>query len=561
MDARPIGESEERLFRALQHLRRYVRQRRMIEHGVRWVWAPTSVALAVQLYARFVPLERADVLSIAVPCLLSLLWLVWELLRPLSLAQVALQMDIEAHLKERLTTALDLIAQPPQNRPPLAARQIADAADHAERLARTARHLLPPRLTAYPPVVATVLLLATALLWWLPNPQDAILAERRAVRAAARAEAERLDAVREALTPQDRLPPPELEAVLQELDRLAAELRANPGDLEEALADIEAARAALEAQVPSDFATRQNTLQTLSRQMESASRPNEPATGDLQAAAQALRDLAARFDTLSPPERAELANMLREQAAAVAPFDPDLAADLNATANALIQNDLAAAQESAQAAAQRLEAADSALHAADAAQRAAEELDTTRRAVASAAQRAQAQAQANGATQGAGGQNSTTGQNGQGSAGGQNSSQGQGQARGAGGQGAPTGSGGGSLSGQLPGGTRQGQFTGSDPNRTGPGALEGAYQPGVFAPVLPTNTNKDTIEGSLGDEGTNAERLSLPDTGVQAPALVPLESALPAYAENATRALEQEQYPPHLRTFIQQYFTALGGQP
>ena len=113
----------------------------------------------------------------------------------------------------------------------------------------------------------------------------------------------------------------------------------------------------------------------------------------------------------------------------------------------------------------------------------------------------------------------------------------------------------------MPGGTRQGQFSGSDPNRAGPGALEGAYQPGVFAPVAPTNPDIDRVEGTLGDNGTSTERLSAPGAGVQNPAIVPLDAALPVYAESAARALEQEQYPPHLRTFIQEYFTALGGQP
>lgn len=106
---RPLNheESQQQLFAALHALRRRLRWRDNVHALTRWGWALLLPALAVALLAFVQPIANAWLwTALAVGALLG--WLLWSLLRPLSLARVARRVDAEAQTHERLATALEL---------------------------------------------------------------------------------------------------------------------------------------------------------------------------------------------------------------------------------------------------------------------------------------------------------------------------------------------------------------------------------------------------------------------------------------------------------------------
>ncbi|MEZ4836830.1 MAG: hypothetical protein R2873_33365 [Caldilineaceae bacterium] len=180
----------------------------------RTLWIALAVAVFVQIIARLWPVDNAIWWTL-IPLVL---WLpavaVWTLARPLSPSQIARRVDVELHLKERLSTAWTLThvdpstAHPHHFDPDLLARQQDDALVAARSL-DPARDfpltwLLGPLRTAAA-LVVTVLVLAL-----LPNPMDQILAERAAIARAAEDAAERVEELAEEveasteLTPEDR---------------------------------------------------------------------------------------------------------------------------------------------------------------------------------------------------------------------------------------------------------------------------------------------------------------------------------------------------------------------
>lgn len=537
----PVDELHDRLIAALVPLRRRLRWRDALRLAAQWGWVAFLLAFAIQSISWIVPLERADWLSAGALLAGVVGWLGWSLLHPISLDRVAQRVDVEAGLKERLTTALEYVGRRATNAgPDLVRRQLADAVASAERTAERGADALPFTWPRRRTALAAAFLAGSLALTILPNPQADVIAERRAVRERAQQEAEHIEAVREELSERETLPREERERLLQELDQLAAQLRQNPGDRERALADIERARDALREHLDPNAGARRVALEQLSRRLSQLSERQETADS-LQDGAEALRELAQRAGELSPQERAETASALREQAGRVAAGDPELAQALNELAGAMESGDEEAAEAAAQQGGQALRDAAGDVQDQQALSRTLGELEGSRQALAQAGQGQQR------------GQNAGSGQ-------GQVQSQGGGPGQGQGGQ--QAGSGGGTNANELPPSTRSGQFGGSDPSQSGAGSQTGEYEPRVFSPQSPQgSTERDRIQGEQTGEGQTLERERRdPGAGVGGDAVVPMRDVLPAYQVAAARALEQEYIPSGMQDYVREYFTQLAGR-
>lgn len=543
------------LIPALQVLRRRLRWRDGVVMLTRWAWVAALAACAVQAIAWLVPFEHAAVVSAGVLLAALVGWLGWVILRPLPLAAVAWQVDAEARLKERLITALELLQVSNAKPSRLGQRQLSDAANAARRAAQTAAQTLPISWSRRPLAASLVLLLLTLALAVLPNPQRAVIAERRAVRELAQQEARRVERVRRDLAAREGLSPEARERLLAELDELAARLRENPGDRARALADIERARAALRARLDPQAGARRAALEQLSARLAQLSgrRPqrNTPGQG-----AAALQELARQVARMTPQAREETARALRDLASRIAASDPELAQALNDLATAAAWGNQAPAVEAAARGAQALAAAEEALNAQEALAQALSALERSRAALARG-ELASARQPGTGGGQGTG--QGRDGGHGQRPGAGQGMGQAMGQGQGFG-RGQP-GGGGGTRADRLPPATRRGRFGGADPSRLGPGAQVGAYEPRVFAPLPPLETPRDVerIRGQPGEGGQVVQR-EREDTGpaLSGEPLVPLADVLPAYREAAARALEQEYIPAGFKEYVRDYFSLIG---
>ncbi len=541
-----VDELHARLLGALVRLRRRLRRRDGVEALVRWWWPAALVALVVQVVAWLRPVERAGLYSAVALGAGLASWAAWALARPLPLGRVALQADVEAGLKERLTTALELLhsGSPPAG---MGRRQLHDALRAAEAAARDAGELFPLRWDRRFVALWAGLLFLTVALALLPNPQREVLAERRAMRELARQEAQRIERVRAELAQREGLlPSRERAELVRELAELAERLRQNPGDREQALADIERARRALQERLDPQAGSREAALARLAERLGQMSR-DEPGNAAPQEAAEALQALAAQAATSSAQERAQVAAALRQEALRVAATDPEVAAALMALAEAVEAGDAEGARAAAQAGADALRAAEREVALQRDVARAAEALEEARAAL------------AEGGGEMAAGRRGDAGGSGRRPAGQGRAGSG-GQAGANAGAGGNPGGGGGTQADRLPPSTSPGNTGPMPRDGSGPGALEGAYEPRVFAPVERLRPGEtDVIRGEAGAGGDERVReVGGAGAGLAGEALVPLSQAWPRYRSASAEALERTYIPAGLKAYVRDYFASLG---
>ncbi|MCB0076594.1 MAG: hypothetical protein KDD73_04155 [Anaerolineales bacterium] len=544
---RPLNheESQQQLFAALHALRRRLRWRDNVHALTRWGWALLLPALAVALLAFVQPIANAWLWTALAVGGALLGWLLWSLLRPLSLARVARRVDAEAQTHERLATALELGAA--HNRDPLPLRQQQDAAQRAATWAANPTSTLPWRWERRPLIGAGILTLFLLVAPLLPNPQEAILAQRAIVQRVAKAEAEKLDELQQQLEEENALPREAREALLRELESLERNLEQNEGDLEQALADIEKARQALEERLDANRAGREAALQQTVERLQQMSQQENASARD---AAQALADQAA---SASEAERRAQASALREQAAQAAATDPALAEALQSLANAIEGGDGAAAQAAADALADTMAQTEQALADQAAIAEALGQVEQSRQAMANAPL-------ANGQTA----QNSGDGQ-GQGAGSGQGQGQGAGNGQGQGqGQGPGVGGGGGGSTSPTDQGGRDGSgtFQGSDPNNLGTQNDGEAFFGGSDEILVPEWGDPSLVRGQASSEGqTQSQEGSGIQPGLNNGAIVPSRNASASYESGSYQASGgRPSLAPYYEELILRYGERLRGE-
>jgi len=522
-----MAERNETLTALLRPLGRRLRLRDGHLLMARTLWLPLLAAALIQLLGRLIPLPGYDWLAWTPLALWFVLVPGYGLLRPLPPSRVARRADAEMGLRDRLATALELghgdLERSRRFDAALVASQQSDALSVARSL--DPGRAFPLRWPTRPLALAAGCLTAALLLAYLPNPMDAILAERAAVAAAAEEQAEQLEELAEELAADETLDTAEREELLRQLREAIESLRDNPGDREQAMADLAKLEEALRRQLDPESAARRAALEGLAADLSAlaGAADQDETASSLQEAARLLQELTAQASEMSPEERENLADALAEAAAHIAGSDADLASALSQLAQG-VRSDQSSSQSGQTAAdALRAASADAALQ-----QALAQALD-------------QAQGAANALAQ--------AGQSGQGAQA-QRPGQGQGQGQG------PLGGGDGTTARTGPPGTRTGRA--GDP--TAPNKpFDVDELDTVFAPWQQGQPgDPDFLPGRQTDQGEETtHETAQPQPGAPGAALVPYAEVLASYADAAVETMEREYVPSGLKEYVREYFTHL----
>lgn len=521
--------SVDQLITFLRPIGRRLHLRDGVELATRFAWIPLLAACAVLLIGRLFPWPHNAWWAWSLP----LAWLagvsVWTLARPRTLMDVARRADLELALRERLSTALELAQDSSRFDQDLAARQRADALRVAGRV--RPRRDLPIRWPRRALAGAAVALASALVLTALPNPMDAILAERARMAQMAREEAEKLEQLADMLEESVALDETEQQVLLQELRDLIARLRGNRGDREEALADLAELRARLRERLDPQSAARRLALDSLTAQLAELARAEGQARGS-EEAMPLLEELLQDVPQMELEERERLAQALEEAAMRLNATDAALAQALQQVAAAVRRGDEGGVRASAPQATAALARAQREL---DRQAALAQMLSQVRRSEQRLAWAEQGQQPGRGA-------------------GSDQPGQGSGQGQGAGNQ---AGSGGGTTANRLPPANRAGRAGDpTQPNRSY-GVDSTVYAPQAELKLGPTGVS-DFIPGqeNPGGEVQTRESPSL-QLGMVGVSLVPYQQVYRQYAAEAAQAMEREYVPLGLREYVREYFTRL----
>ena len=329
-------------------------------------WGPWGAAaglglgLALALAARLWPLLAARWLA-GLAALLTLagvmvgLMIVW--VRPRPLAALARVFDRRFGLAERLTTALEIDSGHLRATQAMARAQLADTLDAARGI--DPGTLLPLRAPRRALAALGVLAAALALLLWLPNPQEVVLLQRAAMRAAVEEQIEELGVARQEVAGAEGLTEADREALLgalEEATRALDEGRATP---EEAVAALSEAEQALAALQDHEAAGVRAGLEQAAGEMADSELTRDIAEaltlGDYRQAARALAAYSGtKGQVLTRAEELELARELAQAAKALAESNPTLAEQLAQAAEAIEHGDVAEARQVIQEAAREI---------------------------------------------------------------------------------------------------------------------------------------------------------------------------------------------------------------
>jgi hypothetical protein len=484
--------------------------------------------LGVVIVSRFVPLEQVlRVAAFGVPVAFAVVVVAWVAARPspISLMRTA---DLRLGLKERLSTAWERRLEVGPMDGPLRR----DALEKAARAKLAAAY--PVGLRRGEMLLTVAVAVAAVGLVLLPNPMDQVLAQRRADRNAQTQAAATIAAAQKKIAAASTPAPvdPQVQKVLQDAK---AKIAAAP-DPRAALQNITPAEQKLlqlsDPQTPGRASTAQNLANNLAA-TNSGRTTSQALNASPSQGAQSLRDLASQLQSLSPQDRAQLANALA--AAAQQAKDPTMAASLrqassalasgNTNAAAIALNDLAGQLDSLQ----QQETSDQQIAAA------LNGLEAARQQLAAQADRDAAQS-----TSGAASGSPRAGAAGSGSGNGNGNGTGTGTGNGNG-----NGNGSGSGSGTGAGGSGNGGTGGQ--GSSGSGAGQGAAAQSterVYVPAAPLPGQSENDPAPLGP-------------GQDVP-LTPFTQVIEAYEQTALDASNQSLIPGSERDLIRAYFSGLG---
>ena len=283
----------------LRSLRRRLWWRRAVRAGILVLAATVLCVALVQLLSRAFPFEFAPYVQIGVVGVGALAWTVMVIRSRPSLVEAARRADEELALRQRLGTALELAGHEADD--PLEVRQLDDA--RARLNAVDLRRAFRPRLARRPLAVVGIGLAMTLLLVAWPNPQDDVVAQRRAAREAAERVAERVEDVADEVGEKNvENPDPRREELERQLRELARQLREQGAEREATLARIGSVQEELSRMTDPQAAERDAGLTQLARSTSRAATGDEEANdeGDPGAGGQRPRR-ARRSDSRARP--------------------------------------------------------------------------------------------------------------------------------------------------------------------------------------------------------------------------------------------------------------------
>ncbi|HET7419736.1 MAG TPA: hypothetical protein VFL27_05105 [Candidatus Dormibacteraeota bacterium] len=489
---------------------------RYLIHGavaaVAWVFV-------VLLAARLLPVEQTlRVAELGVPVVFAAVVIAWAAARP-SQAKLMQTADLRLALKERLSTAWERRGADG----PMDAALRRDALEHAARIQLSRAYPVGVRRQEF--ALTAALLVAAFALLVLPNPMDQVIAQRHADQAAQKRAANAITATQKRLStgPAPAAVDPQVQQILQDAK---AKIAAAP-DPRTALQNITPAEQQLLQLSDPGTAARASTAQNLANALASTN-AGRAASQALNASpsqgAQSLRQVASSLQSLSPQDRAQLAQALQQ--AAQQAKDPQMQASLRQAASALQSGDLVAAAAALDGVASELDSLQQQETNDQEIAAAINGLEAARQQLANQAD-ADSRAQSSSQAQGSGSPGSGAG-NGTGT--GNNPGSGTGNGNGPG-----TGNGG-SGSGGTGGHGSSGSGAGSG---TAAASTEKVYVP---APPVPGQVENDPTPLGPGQD--------VP--------LTPYDQVIQAYQQVALDATDQSLIPGSESDLIRQYFSSLG---
>lgn len=519
----------------LAHLGRRLRLRDGWLLAQRSAWVASLGMVIVQLAGRVWPVQHLWLWTLVAGAAWPLAVAGAALLRPLPSVLVAHRLDGELGLKERLATALELgdraetngtnasqLHRPTSFSPSLVTLQRQDALVAARAIdPRRAMPLVWLGRSLVFAVVPAAVAMALAL---LPNPMQAVLAERAAVAQAAQEQADTIERLRDEIQGGRETSPETRQELMRRLDELSQQLRANRGDRAEALASLSKAEAVLSHRVDPDAGVRQATLAALAAQLQALAEHSGTAESDLSEVDEALEELAARLAETDTAGRESLAQALAQMASqAGLAGEADLAQALAALAQAAQQGESVAAAQAATAAAGALAQAQGDLTEQAVLREALAQLQASRQAIAQAGL-GQSAAQAQGPGQGQG----------------------------------PPGGGGGTKADTLPPASGVGQA--SRPQGLGQAGAAGQLDQQIYVPWQRRQGNGDELfitgqETGQGQTQVRQQGDALP--GSAGPALVPYRAVYYDYLDAANQTIERGYIPSGYKDYVREYFSRL----
>jgi hypothetical protein len=530
----------------------------------RSLWIATLLFALILVAGRLMPIPYVRIGAVIPLALWALAVLLYLVLRPLPLQRIAQRIDTTLDLRERVATALELHNTHREDE--ISTIQQQDAAEVVQKLKPGQ---LPLRLDRRLLLVALLPMAVGMALLVLPNPQDAVIAERREVQETIDEVVEDLEQLEEEIAEDETLTPEEREELQREIAELQEELRENQGNREEALADLSAAEARLQEELDPQTDARRAALEQMARNLDDLSGESDgQQQPGLEEAAQQLEELAQELENLSEEERQELADRLSEQAAQMASGDSQTAQDLSDAAQSLRDGDLQQATDQLEQAASDVREAQGDIADQEATQGALSEIQDSREQVAQSgqqqeqqpgegqqAQQGQQSEQSDG--QQGGGQEGQQGEQSDGQQGGGQEGQ-QGQQ----GQEGQQPGGGGTDADNLGAGQSDASADVNPDSAAGDGGRSQGDQSGntVYQPFDPSGERgeREVIEGQQGEGGEVQSQqgdANLP--GLNNPSVVPYEQVLPEYSQSASEALDRGYIPPHLKNYVRDYFSQL----
>lgn len=348
-----------------RRVRRWDRRLRLVQSAL---WLPRGliaglvVALGIALAARLrVWLLPGDValLSGVVVGAGGLTALIGVWARPQPVPHLARYFDRRFGLKERVSTALELVGGAILSVEQMTGHQLDDAVSAASGVDAAAR--LPVRVRWRELAVLAALAGLLAYLLLAPNPRADTLRARQALDQALAAQVETLDATIQDIRQDPRLTEAEKDALTQPLQEARDTLN-QPGVTQpEAVAALAEAGQALQELSGGMLPDQQQAYEQAARSLDGSALAQPLADAlsapDLQSAAQAAQALAdsVEQDDLSEAEREDLANRLDAAADTLEASNPALAEQMREAADALRRGDVGAAQDALSEAAQTLQ--------------------------------------------------------------------------------------------------------------------------------------------------------------------------------------------------------------
>lgn len=528
-------EKEHALYPYLKRIRWRLRLVDGLSLAQQTLWISILVSIAALVLLRIFPIEIKNLLWIPFG-----VWLVgiaiFTLLHPVSLMSVSRRADRELQLKERLSSS---IALENEKSSPVYQSFTPALVSHAHQDAlQTVKNInlkqdFPLHVKRRSLYLAGSLFALALPLFTLPNPMEAVIAEKKAVVEATRQQASQIEKAAQKIADDSEMSPEEREELLRKLAEIAEKLRANPGDREQALADLSRLEEELKDRLDPKGDQRRAALEAMAAQLQALAKDENPQIGDLLAAANAAEKISQQLDSMSNQEREALAQQLAQMASRAAQAgDSFLAQSLASMAQAAQSGDNQAAHDAAQQVAQALQKATSSMADQQELNRAISQVQGSRQALSRAGQPGQ-QAQ-------------------------QGSQQGQGPGQGSG-QGNQAGGGGGTNTDSLPPSSQTGKA--GQPQGQSKDPSFGNLDSQVYVPrdkLQGINRDELFISGQDSGQGeTQSSEKPDPSGGVYNPALVPYNAVYQQYLNAANQAIDHSAIPPGLKDYIRAYFIQL----